>query len=565
MELEQAALNKSVTLSLIKAMYGIMIAVVEEKTPAPTLRKSMQSWVSMASTAVKRFSLTDLPYLTDLIVKGNVENIQVEQLIEFGEQIKGAMQTMNKETDIETDSLTQIKLLGSWFRVQSERAYENLSKSVSLLEEPLLTQAFIKETRSQAPAKKALMAIVKKVTKRANSDTLTPEEMKKLKESNPLLAKEYNRIRKDFNGAWREALQTFVRESGKRLVPYNSVLKFLDSQGMKYTLPKGFDGDVDDSGKLYTKSGKMINGVPNAYTSPVVIVMNPEYNPKLDDSFVFLSQKADGSAGGYFYTTEYRKKATQQKFAHVDVIKTKIKAIRNKWMPSLKEGVSDVKGVMATVLEILLQYSARIGSKGNGTDGKPTFGISTLQVKHVKIAQNGDVTIAYKGKDGVAQTHTIRAGDSQSGKYLSANIRALVKGKSPNDPLFTFTGVSGKQRPVNATMINRYFGLLGAGGVVTVHKMRTLRGTILFTKSMEEELAKLKTKQVTETQARKIFLAMAVKVGAILGHIRTTAGGTKTKVTGATALQSYIDPTVQLQYFIQLGIRPPKYLEKFKG
>ena len=557
-----AAMQQSVTQALLKSLYGIMVSITEETTPAPALRKSLQSWLATATPAIKRFSLPLVTSIGSMVIKGTIDEITGEMMVELGQQIKGALAAIDKETDIDTDSVTQLRTFGSWFRVQSDRSYDNLAKQVSVLNEPSLTQAFIKETRSQAPTKKALMLLVKKVTKRSDSDVLETEELKKLKEKNIALYKEYNRLRRDFNGAWKEALQSFVRTSGKRLVSYDAIIKYLKSQNMKYTLPNGFKGLVDDSGKMYTSLGKLINGVPNAYLFPLV-VMNPDYDPKLDNSYVFVAEKATGEKSGYFYTTEYKKTVTKEKFTNVEGLKAKIKSIRNQWFPHLKNGVSDVQGVMATILEILLQYSARIGSKGNSTEGSPTFGISTLQVKHLKIAANGDVTISYKGKDGVAQQHYIKAGDAASGKYITANLRALCKGKKPADPVFTLNH-NGHSTLVTANLVNRWFKSLGAGSALTVHKMRTLRGTVLFQKRMEEELAKLKGKTVTDKQGRDLFMKIALEIGAILGHIRTTAGGTKTKVTGTTALQSYIDPGIQLQFFSSLGLRPPKYLEKFE-
>jgi hypothetical protein len=145
-------------------------------------------------------------------------------------------------------------------------------------------------------------------------------------------------------------------------------------------------------------------------------------------------------------------------------------------------------------------------------------------------------------------------------KQVAVNLAALIKGKKPTDPLFTF--VSGtKFKPVVAGMVNRYFKSLGAGAV-TVHKLRTLRGTMVFQTKMDELFKKLGNKKPTEKQARELFLKLAKDVGKILGHIRTSKDGS-TAVTGGTALQAYIDPVQQRRFWDILGYRPPKYLEKY--
>lgn len=556
MNIEQAALPKSVTLALLKALYAIVAAVMQGSAPAPSRRKELQTWVSQAGPAIKRFSLSELPLVASSVIKGDLENLDVTEL---GNELKGAFSALKEEVDVTADSLATLRLFSSWFRAGSERAYNNLAKTVSHVGDQGLSQDFVGDRISQKPADRALKAIVKAVAKRSGN-SLTAEEAAKLKARNLELFKEYNRLRKEFNGAWKHALQTFVRESGKRLVDYQSVVRFLEQEKLEFALITGFVGQIDDLGKLYTKSGKLINGVPNPHMFPTV-VMNPKYNPGLDDSYVFLAKKADGTNGNFFYTAEYKHKVTKEKFGNVSDLSGKIKSLRNKWVPALKAGIEKQESVLATMLEILLQHSARIGSRGNGTDGKPTFGLSTLQVKHVTIRPSGEVMLSYKGKDGVAQKHTIKPSSGVVSKQVAANLAALIKGKKPTDPLFTF--VSGtKFKPVVAGMVNRYFKSLGAGAV-TVHKLRTLRGTMVFQDKMDELFKKLGNKKPTEKQARELFLKLAKDVGKILGHIRTAKDGS-TAVTGGTALQAYIDPSIQIQYWARLGMRPPKYLEKFR-
>jgi len=64
-----------------------------------------------------------------------------------------------------------------------------------------------------------------------------------------------------------------------------------------------------------------------------------------------------------------------------------------------------------------------------------------------------------------------------------------------------------------------------------------------------------------ERQAMDMFKKLAEAVGKALNHVRNGQQGTK--VTGATALQAYIDPLVQIEYWSTVGYRVPKSLEKF--
>jgi ribosomal protein L16/L10AE len=65
-----------------------------------------------------------------------------------------------------------------------------------------------------------------------------------------------------------------------------------------------------------------------------------------------------------------------------------------------------------------------------------------------------------------------------------------------------------------------------------------------------------------QSEAEKIYKKAMEKVGELLNH--KTGIGTTEKVTGTTAIQSYIDPQLQIQFFEDLGLRTPTFLEKLK-
>jgi len=99
---------------------------------------------------------------------------------------------------------------------------------------------------------------------------------------------------------------------------------------------------------------------------------------------------------------------------------------------------------------------------------------------------------------------------------------------------------------------------MGAEGV-TVHKIRTFRGTHLFNELMEKTLEK---PPKDERKALEIFMKMGEQVGKLLNHVRTLSSG-GTKVTGTTALVNYIDPAAQIHFFRTLGFRIPRFLERY--
>jgi hypothetical protein len=230
--------------------------------------------------------------------------------------------------------------------------------------------------------------------------------------------------------------------------------------------------------------------------------------------------------------------------------------MQRKWFQQVKRFRPDnVSCVAAVILELLFEFSARIGSVGNSAGGKSTFGIATLLVKHMMVDAAGNVVLRYRGKDAVPAAHKLMKADPVQ-KYVIAALMQLMHGKQPNDRLMTV--VKGNRLLlVGGGAVNTYFKSLGAGDV-TVHKLRTYRGTTMFGQLMEKALEKpIKD----EAKAMAIYKKMGELVGKQLNHVRRGANGTK--VTGVTALSNYIDPAIQIAFFTQLGFRPPRSLERF--
>jgi hypothetical protein len=385
------------------------------------------------------------------------------------------------------------------------------------------------------------------------------DQIEAAEKKNAKLYEEYKKHVKQFNLVVKDALNQYVRASGKSTVDFQEAKKALESQGIKTNWQEGFSGRIDDQGKWYTSAGLQLTGVPSSIVFPY-IYMNPKYDPKKDNGYVFLARKRPkgvGTPGGQsVFTISYRQGATTQKFGNVDELKDKIKAIRNKWLVPLHKGVGYPEGVISTILEILIQFSARVGSSPN----KPN-GISALRVNNFQFQPNGNVLIKYMGKDNVAQKHQLEK-TNKFHKMVIVNLNGLKQDKKPIDKMFTFKKSSGKQVHINSTIVNKFFQKLGAGDM-TVHKLRTLRGTLLFKELMDKNATKLfnPKKPLTEKEAKAKFMSLAEEVGKVLGHIRTMKDGPK--VTGATALASYIDPAVQVEFWTKLNMRPPKALMKY--
>lgn len=551
---ELAAMPEAITNAFVKSLYGFFLTALKGKDTPEEVTSGLRKWGVTAIPFANRFKLTAFIKVYKSAIKTS-EKLDPDQLKELGVELKTAFDMLHKEHDINSDMLSLIKTAGAWFRTQSEGAAKSLEKKVSTLNEPSLNSAFLKQVGSQKPIEKELQSVVKKLTGK-DGTVIGADDRDAAKKKNPDLYKKYVKLRNAFNEVWKTVLKNYVRQSGKKTVPYQDVEALFKKKGIKHPMPPGFTGNIDDTGKWYTKGGKLIDGVPSSYVFPV-IKMNPKYDEKKDDEHVFTAWKANGKTRAHKYTVDYNKNTTKTKFENVDDLKTKIKSMRSKWIPMVKAGIAKPQGIAATALEVIFQFSARVG-----TPNRKNLGISTLLIKNVHPQANGNIKLAYVGKDGIKFVHVLEK-SNQFHQPVIKNIQALMKDRKPVDLLWAFKKPNGKYIPITAIIINKLWRQLG-GGDTGVHKMRTLRGTLLFKHQMDERMPKLlKNKdKLNDKEARAIFNSIAEEVGKELGHMRTMSSG-GTKITGATAIKSYIDPMIQVEFFKTLGIRLPPFLEKF--
>jgi hypothetical protein len=552
---ELAAVPEKALLDYVKFLYLGAVAISQNTVPKPLVDRA-KGWKVLASKVDK--------YLESDLVNAIVQMIRTrDSSMDLAPYVKALRASLREhvyhDSKVSHQVTDNLKALTAYLSSRSEPAFRRLLVLSTHLDEPEISTALAVEAKSQTEFLKPLERIVYAATKQRGRTTLTAEEGKDLKASHPDVYREYLKLRRGFNLVWKDELRTLVNDSGKKAISYQVARKTLSQQGVQNTMSETFEGLVDAAGTVYTKTGKRIPGLPGP---GFTVKMNPDYDPKADDSFVFTTiRETDGKISQYVYTVDYRKAANKVKFEKVEQLDGKIDAIRKKWMAYVKRGTeaTEPQTQASVILELLYQFSARVGSRGNKAGGKDTYGLSTLLVRNVKI--NGTkMRIAYLGKDAVKQVHVLD-GSTPEGKILTRLISQLIVDKDPKDRVWDYTTSSGKSVQMTGTMINKWFTKLGAPPGVTVHKLRHVRGTRLFNElvaSGEKKLFEGRAK--TEVQALDLMKKLATQVGKLLGHVRGV--GDSQEATGATAIANYIDPMAQARFFDRMGVRYPKYLDK---
>lgn len=549
-------ITASQLVSLLEICFVLAIDYMDNGPERKPDSETLTEIKHLARPAIAQWG-TQLPALKDSINAAIQGRNKAEQLAMLGQEIKQEFQTFRANERFTAQEIEVLNALGAYLRTDSEVALKKLQRLAGIVNNPFVSKRLAPKVGKQKGASDSLRQLVYEMVGRDDT-ALTLDEAKQVKELHPDLYKQYLTFRKEHSDVWKAAAVNYVRQSGEHHVPYEEMLAYLHANGIDHMLPLGFTGMVDDQLRMYTRDGHMIDGVPNAVTFPE-IVMNPTYGRAGGGDFVFQAHRSGGGLGPYFYTVDYKKAAARDKFAKVAELLPKLESMEKKWFNLVKKfNPADPRCVCAVVLEILYEFSARVGSLKNAAGGQSTYGVSTLLVKHASIDSAGNVILRYKGKDGVNTVHRIMHNDPQQ-KFVAQAILQLVQGKQPKDRLFTVVKPTGRLTPISAALVNQLFRMMGAPEGVTVHKIRTARGTHLFNQLVGELFEKKPPKD--EKQAMDAFKKISEAVGKLLNHVRRGQSGTK--VTGTTALNNYIDPSAQLAYWRQLGFRIPKYLERF--
>jgi DNA topoisomerase IB len=519
---------------------------------------------SVASGAKRAESMMSVDVVSTLIriVKG--EEVDHDELKARMKELRaGVREEIKTDTKFSHTTIDFLKCTTAYLINNGEPAIRKLRTLVNETGDKAFIKVLTPEPKSQKDFIKPLEKIVQAVGKRKGTQ-LTKEEMQKLKAKNRDVFREYKRLRTAYNAVWRDELVAFVNKSGKKAVPYKDIYNYLNSKKIDNPLTPGFDGLMDANGKIYTKAGKAILGSIPTKDSGFVIRMNPDYDPKEDNEFVYNTVRvSDDKVSQHVYTKSYRKGANEVKFAAVQALMKKINMIQKTWLPLLRRHDFSRACVAATVLQTVWAFGARLGTKGNATQttrGRvSTYGIATLERRHVKIDGN-TVTLQYPGKDAVRQIHVINGGASQEAKFMASNIIMFCKNKQPNDKVFQYEDDRGRLHAISGGELRGIFRKLGAPAKSTPHKVRHVKGTQLFMDLVAQHKKEMTPGSMTQAQGDKLFKEICTQVGALLGHVRGV--GKQQKVTGATAMGNYIDPNVMIQFYKALDLRMPKNLEK---
>ena len=500
--------------------------------------------------------------LNEVIESGQLLRYKGE-LIAFLKQLTSFQKDLSRNVSMSPTLLSMLndaRLLANG----SESALKRINENIGILKEPALIRMFTKNTGSitQKDVLPQLKAVVKKLG--GKGVDLTLEERKKLRTSTKgatvKLYQDYLALRRAAVEPSKDFVRNWVRSNSdkKGMADYKAMLKALKTAGFEiHAFAPGYDGFIDDMGRLFTKTGKLINGKPG---TPGTVEMNKQYDPETDDTYVFKAFVDGAKTVTLYYTTEYKKASNEAKFSKVGSLAKHVEPMRRKWLSILKAGgrdEHDPRFLASMVLEIVYHTQGRIGGERGSTDvgdkTVKTFGIASLRCKHARAVGNG-VNLNYLGKKAQKQQHKLVASEGPGLKKIIKLILEWKDERGPNDPIF----MTRRGGSLTASTVNALLRELGAPDGVTVHKFRHLKGIQMMGEIVERQpFAKKKAKSAAEVTAW--IKKEALAIGKQLGHMSGE------KFTSATAIANYLEPNMMISIYRAAGFPPPVAMLKLVG
>lgn len=526
--------------SLLTVLVVMVLAVNGNETQefSPSLRGHVQR----AGDLLKQHGLyKDMTrYLNKFLL---TKALSVEDAVEVGRTLKAARVSFTRDISIDREHLDFLSACAQNLFNDSDSAWNKISRNVRILNNPQLAAVFTEDSDLEVEgmtykdAAKKIKPLVKRLTGKATEFFLTPKEAQAARSTNPEVLSEYSKYAKVLTKSAKHEIFQFVRKQHKPLVSIDVVRAHLESIGLPNTLPRGFTGgQMDEAGKAYTAEGRLLDKVP---FGPVQ--MNPKYDPEKDNTYVLTDAVGTPSTRARTVTFIGGNKSARHSLVQ-EFIKSE-EENRSKWVVDLSKKGSEEQ-VLATMVEILYATAARIGGKGNATAGEPTYGLSTLQVGHLKLLPT-KVIFDYAGKKSASQYAEYKL-TTPVAKKVAEVLKTQIQGKAPTDLVFVF-----KRHHLNRQRVSAY--LKGHGIALTPHKFRQITGTKLTQQILAKAPFK-KTQFPKQAEVERWFKEEGLKVGEALHH------RSGEKITSATAIKSYIDPQVVADFFDGLGLRRPKWL-----
>jgi hypothetical protein len=433
----------------------------------------------------------------------------------------------------------------------SASAVANLSKSVVILKEPLLSAFFVTQVDNSNIKEivKPYLQFIKNFTGRAQ-DGLDVDELDELKNKSESLRLKYSELSKAVTGLLNANMSNYIKSTGEHLVSADDIRDHLKELGIPYKqkIPEGFDGKYDAKFNMYLNDGRQI---PTQIGGWMEMVKNPK-----PGSYVARGKGSMVREAKTYVPIKDTAKSTNEKFDKVAALLPNLANYVIRWRKDFMEGTGEQK-TLGAMAELMFITAGRIGSYKRAEESLPVYGISVLKGKHIKVAgQNLIIEYEGKGFHKAKGTNTkIKHVLKPTNNVLQNLITYLEDQKAKvgnNGYIFQYKG-----QPIKESGLSKYLKNQ-VSFPLSPHKFRHLRGSKMFNDYLELNPIK---KNATLKEVTDKVKEILVEIGNKLGHLRTNKEG-KTEATFATAAKSYVDPNLMKKVFTDRDLPIPTFIPK---
>ena len=238
----------------------------------------------------------------------------------------------------------------------------------------------------------------------------------------------------------------------------------------------------------------------------------------------------------YLYHSKFSENQQKKKFAKIEKF--------GEYLPKLRKATNEHLGlegyprekVLAVMLRLINSLYIRVGTEKSVKHYK-TYGITTLQNRHLKIGEKGELVFEFVGKHHIKHRKVLVDAEL-------ASVMKDLKSIGGARKLFNYLDESGKPRPLTPRDVNEYLKTVTTPEF-SAKDFRTWGGTLLAAL----ELAEIGCCEEEKLQKKNILKAVK-KVAEHLGNTPTVCRG------------SYIHPTVLKSY--EAGVTLEEFIPRKK-
>ena len=222
----------------------------------------------------------------------------------------------------------------------------------------------------------------------------------------------------------------------------------------------------------------------------------------------------------YRYHAQWRNTRDAHKFSRMIDFAAALPALRRRLRSDLARPGMPREKVLAVVVSLLDSTLIRIGNASYARENG-SYGLTTLEARHVKFLRDGRAFFCFRGKSG--QRQQVELDD----RRLARLVRRCQQ--LPGQQLFQYLDDAGLHQPVDSGMVNDYLRTAMGEREFTAKDFRTWGATLQALAFLLQQPAE---QPLSERKFRSCVVATARKVADVLGN------------TPAVCRRSYINPAV---------------------